>query len=185
MAIRRDITGLRSGKLTAVKFYGKSPPPYLASLWLCQCDCGRQSIVSASDFYRQKIKSCGCRLPKPAITKPARPGRFTHGHRGTKGSSKTPTYYSWACMRTRCTNPKDPGWHLYGGAGVKCCERWKKFANFLADMGECPQGMTLDRFPDPAGNYEPENCRWATPVQQSRNTKKNARKNPEQLFLKF
>lgn len=122
MAIRRDITGLRSGKLTALKFHGKSPAPYFASLWLCQCDCGRQSVVTLHDLNRQKIKSCGCRLPKPPIKNPTWKGRPSHGHRGSGwGQHKTPTYRSWTCMRTRCGNPKDPSYKLYGALGVTCC----------------------------------------------------------------
>lgn len=162
----KDITGLRSGKLVVIGFSHLDKSRYL---WLCQCDCGRQSLVGQSDLIRNKIKSCGCRPVKPPGPKTC---GFRHGHRGTNGNSKTPTYYSWASMRNRCNNPNVVWWHLYGGAGVTCCDRWAKFKFFLEDMGVCPAGHTLDRWPDPAGNYEPGNCRWATPTQQSRNTKK-------------
>jgi hypothetical protein len=71
-------------------------------------------------------------------------------------------------MRYRCTNPMSKDWKKYGGRGVTVCERWDDFTNFLADMGERPQGMTIDRV-DNLGNYEPGNCRWATTTQQQQN----------------
>lgn len=74
-------------------------------------------------------------------------------------------------MLTRCTNPKADVFKWYGARGIKVCERWLLFDNFLADMGERPAGLTLDRFPDNEGNYEPGNCRWATKRQQARNTR--------------
>lgn len=96
--------------------------------------------------------------------------RTTHGH--TRGRERSPTYRSWACMKTRCTNPRTPKFHLHGGRGVTVCERWASFENFLQDMGERPSlAHSLDRFPNPNGNYEPSNCRWATSSEQSRNRK--------------
>lgn len=72
-------------------------------------------------------------------------------------------------MRQRCTNPSAPNWKNYGGRAITVCDRWKDFRNFLADMGPRPVGKTLDRFPNPSGNYEPGNCRWATPKEQRAN----------------
>ncbi len=90
------------------------------------------------------------------------------GQNGRHGMYGTPTYASWASMHARCkgtaSNPKH-----YVEKGVKVCESWRNFRNFLADMGERPDGMTLDRFPNRDGNYEPGNCRWASKKQQSRN----------------
>ena len=80
----------------------------------------------------------------------------------------TPTKRSWYMMLQRCTNPKATYFHRYGGRGIKVCARWRRFENFLADMGECPDGLTLERN-DTNGNYEPSNCHWATPVEQTRN----------------
>jgi len=83
--------------------------------------------------------------------------------------NRTGAYQSWMAMRQRCNNPNSDWYHRYGGRGIKCCERWNEFGNFLADMGERPEGMTLDRFPNVDGNYEPGNCRWATAKQQADN----------------
>ena len=84
------------------------------------------------------------------------------------GLSKHPLYRAWAGMVNRCTNPNNSHYHLYGGRGIKVCDRWRTFKNFLDDMGERPEGMSLDRI-DPLGDYENSNCRWATPLEQRLN----------------
>ncbi len=91
------------------------------------------------------------------------------------GAWRTPTWHIWQGMIQRCRNPKNPSFKNYGGRGIKVCERWMDFDSFLADMGQRPAGMEIDRFPDNDGDYEPGNCRWATDAEQSRNNSRNVR----------
>lgn len=96
----------------------------------------------------------------------------THGHGSQRNRSKT--YNSWAGMIQRGFNPNSKRFKDYGGRGISVCNRWRNsFAAFLADMGERPDGTTLDRYPNKDGNYEPGNCRWATPKEQQNNTRNN------------
>lgn len=100
-----------------------------------------------------------------------RHGNVRHGH-ATKNSRVSTTYVSWSCMKGRCLNPGDSSYDRYGGRGISICRAWQNsFEQFLSDMGERPDGKTLDRI-DVNGNYEPSNCRWATPSEQSKNSRR-------------
>ena len=104
-------------------------------------------------------------------------GNIKHGHAGSCGSGASPTYRIWGGMKRRCKE-KDPGmrsWKWYGGKGIRVCERWLDFQNFLADMGERPKGYWIERI-NGDGDYEPGNCRWATPLEQMQNVKLRERR---------
>jgi len=110
--------------------------------------------------------SCGCEKREQTIQ------RFTkHGH--SSNGILTRTYNSWRKMKERCLNFEAINFDDYGGRGITVCERWMQFENFLADMGERPEGKTLDRYPDNDGNYEPGNVRWATPKEQYANRRQS------------
>jgi hypothetical protein len=93
-----------------------------------------------------------------------------HGHKENYKTS--PTYQSWSHMKTRCQNPNCLAYKYYGGRGITVCNAWQKFENFFADMGERPEGLTLDRR-DNDGNYEPGNCKWSTKKEQQNNRRKS------------
>jgi len=131
--------------------------------WKCRCDCGEVVIVIGGCLRKHQTQSCGC-LRNERVSE----ANTTHGH--CRPGSITPTYKAWGSMKDRCA--RDPA---YKGI-VKVCKRWHNFENFLADMGEKPPGLTLDRYPDPDGDYEPSNCRWATWLQQRHNWRSGAKR---------
>ncbi len=175
-----DITGHKYGRLYAQRHVGRVAHGKHA--WLCLCDCGNKVEVTSNALRRGTTKSCGClmretsaeNMRKVGATTGAMNGRLSakHGHTRYQGAGRSPTYKSWQAMKDRCDCPSNAGFSSHGAKGVAVCERWRDFRNFLADMGERPEGTSLDRI-NPFGNYEPENCRWATPEVQHQNTRRN------------
>lgn len=149
-------TGRRHGRWFIMHYLGKK-------MWLCRCDCGTIKPVRGDHLDSRHCQSCGC-LHRELASK-----QMT-----THGMTHTPTYRSWTHMLERCHNPKHHAFSSYGGAGITVCHRWVSFEIFLQDMGKRPSlDHSIDRFPDPGGNYEPNNCRWATPVEQASNMRSN------------
>lgn len=131
--------------------------------WKCICTCGKEAIVAGRDLRSGHTKSCGCLQRDNRYI-----SRTTHGH--TRDYGPSPEYNSWRAAKERCSNPKNKKFHHYGGRKIGMCEQWRdSFAAFLKDMGPRPEGTSLDRYPNPNGNYEPGNCRWATLKEQHNN----------------
>lgn len=159
----QQLIGSRFGRLLVKARIEKSKDG--ATQWYCICDCGRASIQTTSRLNSGNSRSCGCQIAAVARRLWTKTGACKDGKR-------TPTYRSWVSLKTRCFNPKEPGYERYGGRGITVTKRWlgkRGFEHFLSDMGERPPGTSIDRI-NGNGNYNKRNCRWATRAEQSANT---------------
>lgn len=167
MPAKLELSGRRFGRLQVVKEAGRSRDGRV--LWLCTCDCGRETLARGSCLAHGRTTSCGC-YRHDAVK--------THGMKGTKA------YAVWVDMIQRCTNPGNCNYERYGGRGITVCDEWKSsFSVFYADMGQPSPNQSIDRI-NVNGNYEKANCRWATKTQQSRNTRFQLNPNVGIRFLK-
>lgn len=148
MRIAVDMSGKRCGMLTVQR---RAESRHEGAHWLCQCDCGDEAVISGKNLRKGQV-SCGC----------YRPRAITHG------KSETRTFRAWTDMRRRCSLPQRQEYVNYGGRGISVCDRWASFENFLADMGEVPDGYSIER-KDNDGNYEPGNCCWIPKADQAKN----------------
>lgn len=163
-----DLTGHVYGRLTVLHRVDTSNVANRkATIWMCECECGQIKAIRQGPLRNGTTRSCGCLY---------RERHTTHGHsiKDQDGRLVSREYVSWLGMIQRTENKKFPGYKDYGGRGITMCEQWRKsFEVFLEDMGPKPSSRhSLDRI-NVDGNYEPGNCRWATPLVQMRNTRWN------------
>lgn len=156
----KDLTGQVFGKLTVLAF--SAVRPKLGAYWLCHCECGRDTVHRGADLRKGYITSCGCHKAQRL-----RAAATTHG------LSHLPIYRRWCGMVQRCSDPNHIAYDNYGARGITVCVRWLSFENFYADMGEPPSKSHSIERRDNSKGYSPDNCYWATPSQQNRNTRVN------------
>ncbi len=155
-----DITGKRSGTLTALRPDGKDSSG--SNVWLCRCDCGKEVRLRVNHINRSLAKSCGCQNPRGT----------THGKSRIKGPDRE-VYKIWVEMKRRCYDPTHDSFDRYGGRGIYVCAEWlNDVAQFITDMGLRPPAHQIDRS-DNNGPYAPGNCRWVESKQNARNTRAN------------
>jgi hypothetical protein len=146
-----EMIGLVSGRLTVLERVGNSDN------WECLCSCGNQKTVvkDGRRLRKNEVRSCGC-LQKENARKQA---ENNTGVAKKHGQTYTKEYVAWRNMKARCDDVNQQAYHNYGARGITYDVRWKDFENFYEDMGDCPEGMSLDRL-DVMGDYSKDNCSW-------------------------
>jgi hypothetical protein len=160
-----DRTRLRYGRLKVICLDGIKNHQ---TIWKCKCDCGKLCQVKGMNLGSGATGSCGCRKREVLG------GKILLKHGDSAGGVITTEYRTWSNMKNRCSNPKCEMFYRYGGRGIRVCSRWiHSFENFLADMGRKPKPLHSIERKDLNGNYEAENCVWATAKTQGLNTSRN------------
>lgn len=151
--------GKRFGRLLVVEASDSyiQPSGKKKSMWKCKCDCGKEILVTGGNLQNGHTQSCGC-FNKQRVSE------TQSKHRMCEDSA----YSVWSGMLHRCTNTKSTNFKHYGGRGITVCDRWLEFENFYADMGDKPEGMSIDRKDNNKG-YSPDNCKWSTHTEQCKN----------------
>jgi hypothetical protein len=169
-ALRVDLTGQKFGRLRVRSLIRRDRLGN--AIWKCVCICGEFTSVRVSSLRSRHTKSCGC-LRREGAAKQGNKAHLRITHGCSRRSGISPEYRSWTAMLQRCSNRSHQAWKYYGGLGVKVCKRWRKFENFLADMGPRPKGTSIHRRGD-EGNYVPGNCRWATRKEHAADRRRKA-----------
>ena len=158
----KDYSGQKWNRLEAVSFVERDLR-WADHKWLFKCDCGKDHIAGISQVRKGQTKSCGCALIDALVER-----NVTHGLSGNHPRA----YKIWKGIRQRCMNPNNGSYSDYGGRGIMVCERWEDFAAFLADMGDPPNGFSIER-ENVNGNYQPSNCSWQANKVQANNKRSN------------
>lgn len=156
----KNLLGERFGKLLVTERRANKKDG--TAVWKCVCECGQFREITGTSLRAGRHKSCGCSSPL-----------FSTERLTTHGLSRTRTYRIWAGMKQRCSDAAiGKSKRLYFDKGIRVCKEWQDFEAFFNDMGEAPEGCSIDRIDGNKG-YEPSNCRWSTPQEQGNNTSSN------------
>ena len=166
----KDLAGMKFGRLSVIRYVPSTDTRH--NYFLCSCECGKEKVCRADHLESGRSRSCGCLKSEKAAEAGRGFGERVKKHGHKSDFVTTPTYCTWQSMKARCFDKNHKYFKNYGARGITVCETWMEFPAFLSDMGERPSGKTLERL-DNNGNYEPGNCTWATPKQQSRNKRTN------------